>query len=188
MQRALDVRIHIAVGRAIRIGNRNQRGQVKHNINVTSQLITEVGVAHISRNHFDFFEAANLFEPAPIVERVVLTQRPHARSGGDELFREMRTDEAVRSGYQHAGVVDARHPIFRIARSVSSTVSNGGTESHRAGGESTHQNALIASFIAAAKPSSSTAPQRFPATLPGTDAIRRSREEGYAESAKQYSE
>ena len=72
MQRALDVGIDKAAGRAIGVRNRNQRGQVEDNIDAAGQFLAEIGVTDVAGDDFDLVQAAGLFEPTPLVERVVL--------------------------------------------------------------------------------------------------------------------
>src|SRR5580704_6211579 len=89
IQRALDVRVYKAVWSVIGVGNRNQRSQVKHDVDVARQFLTEVGIANIAGYNFDLLQAGNLLEPSPVVERIVLTQSADPRPGGHELLCEV---------------------------------------------------------------------------------------------------
>lgn len=116
IQRALDVRVYKAVWSVIGVGDGNQRSQVKHDVDVTRQFFTEVGIANVAGYNFDLLQARNCFEPSPIVERIVLTQSADPRPSGEQLLGKMRTNEAVGSSHEDFGIGERGHRPIRIPR------------------------------------------------------------------------
>ena len=72
IQSTFDISIHIAVGCHIRIGDSDQCCQMKNDIDVFRNVLAVMRVAHITAENFNFIFAFDIFQPAPIVKRVVL--------------------------------------------------------------------------------------------------------------------
>ena len=79
------------------------------------QFPAEVRIANVSGHNRHAVEHRDGLEPSPVVERVIETEGPHLRPGGDQMFDEMRSDKTVRTGNQHAFVFQV-HSFSKVSR------------------------------------------------------------------------
>ena len=71
---ALHVGIHVAVRGHVGVGNGDQRGQVEDDVHVLGDVLAVVRVTHVAVENLDLLAAVHVFQPAPVVEGVVLGQ------------------------------------------------------------------------------------------------------------------
>src|ERR1700693_3503947 len=89
IQSAFDIRFNVALGSTIRIRNRNQSGEMEQDIYIFRQRQTEMTVSNISGHHLNLVQQPNVLEPAPEVERIILSQGRYMRSCAQQMFDQM---------------------------------------------------------------------------------------------------
>ena len=62
---------------------------MEHGVDVAGDVAAEVRVAHIAGHYLQAVVGRNVFEPSPVVERVILSQGAHMATLGQETFHEV---------------------------------------------------------------------------------------------------
>src|SRR5450759_875552 len=57
--------------------------------------MAKMRVTHIARDDTDLLEDRNVFQPAPVIEGIILRQRRDPGAASDQFFDQPRTDEAI---------------------------------------------------------------------------------------------
>src|SRR5262245_47179645 len=68
VERARDVGRHITVRRLVGVRNGDQRGKMEYHVDFARNLAREIWIANIAADDFDAIQAADILEPAPVVE------------------------------------------------------------------------------------------------------------------------
>ena len=89
VQRPLDIGVDEAVGRTIRVRNRNQRRQVKHDVDTLEEFAAQVRVTNVAGDDIQLSEARQPFQPARVVEGIVLSKRPDTAADRHEALDQM---------------------------------------------------------------------------------------------------
>ena len=89
VERSAHIDVHIAVGRGVGIRDGDQGGEVKYRILFPGDLPAEMRVADVAIHHLDLFQTINVFQPAPMIERIILCQRRHLVATCDQRFDQM---------------------------------------------------------------------------------------------------
>ena len=83
---------------AIRIRDRNQRGEVEHDIDAFADRLTALRVTNVAADNLELGPSRHVLKPAPVVERVVEGQRPNATTSCEQQLDKVRPDEPIGAG------------------------------------------------------------------------------------------
>src|SRR5687767_9716500 len=97
VERTLDVRIYVSVGRMIRIGNRDQRCKMQDGFTFPHRRSHAIWIAHIPGKYFEISSdvVSAAVKPTPRVEGVVKHKSPHVVPSPHGRLGEMGADESV---------------------------------------------------------------------------------------------
>lgn len=98
---AFDIGVNVTVGCNVRVRDGDQCGQVKHDIDVFSNVFTIMGVTNISGKYLNIVFAIYIFQPSPIVKRVVLRKSFDFISLSHQNFSKMGTDKSIGTSDQN---------------------------------------------------------------------------------------
>ena len=59
-------------------------------------------VSDVAGDNLDLVQSRNILQPAPEIERIILGERCYLRSGAEQMFDQVRTDETVGPGDKNA--------------------------------------------------------------------------------------
>src|SRR5450432_1334520 len=105
IQRPFDICIYITIRRTIRVWDGNKSCQVKYNIDLLEQIVAKVRFADVAGDDPDNIAGAgNVFEPAPMIEGIVLGERDHPRAHLNEMLNQGGADEPIRAGNQDSPI------------------------------------------------------------------------------------
>src|SRR5688572_18363734 len=113
VQRAFYIRRYVTAGAFVGKRDRDKSCQMKDDIHALSNVEAKMRVADITRDNPYVVQARQSFQPAPIVERVILRKRMDSVSGMRQAFNQVRADKPVRTGYKdsfHRDVVAGSLP------------------------------------------------------------------------------
>ena len=70
VQGALDVGVHVGIGGMVGVGNRDQRCQVQHDINMLRDRFAVMWIAHVAVDHFDLIQTIDILQPAQLLNEL----------------------------------------------------------------------------------------------------------------------
>lgn len=103
VERTFDIGVHIGIGRVVRIRNSNQCSQVKNSVAALHRLPHPVRVANVAGKDIQVVSNVlrRVIQPTPGVEGVIEDEGTDIETLPDQSFREMRTDETIRTSYKN---------------------------------------------------------------------------------------
>ena len=71
---------------------------MKYSVDSAAYVAAEIRIADIATHDFEAVAGRHILKPAPVVERIILSESTHFVATGKERLCEMRADKAVGSG------------------------------------------------------------------------------------------
>ena len=97
VERTGDVGIDITFRGNVAVRDGYQCGQMKDGVDIAGNMTAKGGIAHIAADNLKII-VSQAVEPTPVIERIILTERPDPDALRQKEFDKMRTDEAVGAG------------------------------------------------------------------------------------------
>ena len=103
VQRPNDIGINKVTRRLIRVWDGNERPQVKDDLAIGNSATHRSGIGQIPEYDFQsgLHVVAHVFQQSPVIPRVIMHKRTHARASSHQSFREMTPDESPRTCQQN---------------------------------------------------------------------------------------
>jgi len=109
IERAVHIDVDIGLRRHIGIGNADQGGEMKDHITAFGKAAHLHPIAHIAEldAHISAQFIADFIEPAGSAERIIKRQSRHLGAAPHQRFRQVRANEPIGAGDEHALAVKA---------------------------------------------------------------------------------
>src|SRR5689334_22871190 len=99
---AADVGVDVAIRRAVRVRNRDQRGEMRNLVAAFYRVVNAERIANVAGNHINTVAKLprNVVKPAPGVEGVVVDESSDLVTGANKRFSQVRANKPISSSYQ----------------------------------------------------------------------------------------
>src|SRR5205085_1952375 len=118
VERALHVCLDVALGRDVAVRNTDERGEMEYDVATVDRLAHSTGVSYVARHDLDRRAHLGLIQPTGATERRVVTEDAHPRTGGNQRFNQVRSDEAFAAGHEHRHAGPVGHACTPVANST----------------------------------------------------------------------